>query len=92
MKQKIRKIGNSKGIIIPRYLLQEIGSPEVVDLSLTKGSLSITPLNSKIVRRKPRDEDEILGLYDIMKANIESNIKKGKVRWVNKREMERTVC
>ncbi len=92
MRQKIRKIGNSRGIIIPRHLLQELDLPEVVDISLTEGSLLITPLNRKIIRRKPRDEDETLGLYDIMKANIESNIKKGKVRWVNEREMERTIC
>jgi antitoxin component of MazEF toxin-antitoxin module len=35
MKQKIRKIGNSRGIIIPRLLLQEIGMPEVVDIRIT---------------------------------------------------------
>lgn len=80
------------GIIIPRYLLQEIGLPEVVDISLTDGSLLISPLDSKIIRRKPRDEDEAAGLYNIMRANIEKSIKKGKVRWVNKREMERTIC
>lgn len=80
------------GIIIPRYLLQEMGLPEVVDIRLTEGSLLITPLNSKIIRRKPRDKDETLGLYEIMKANIESTIKKGKVQWVNEREMERTIC
>ncbi|SNQ59047.1 AbrB/MazE/SpoVT family DNA-binding domain-containing protein [Candidatus Methanoperedens nitratireducens] len=79
------------GIIIPQYLLQEMGLPEVVDISLTGGSLVITPLN-KIVRRKPRDEDETSGLYSIMKANIESSIKKGKVKWINEREMERTIC
>lgn len=91
MKQKIRKIGNSKGIIIPRLLMQEMGLPEVVDLRLTEDGLLLSPLNSKIVRRKPRDQDESIGLYDIMKANIESNIKKGKVHWVNDREMERTI-
>ncbi|SNQ61023.1 AbrB/MazE/SpoVT family DNA-binding domain-containing protein [Candidatus Methanoperedens nitratireducens] len=92
MKQKIRKVGNSMGIIIPRYMLQEMGMPEVVDINLTEGSLLISPLDSKIIRRKPRDEDETIGLYNLMKANIERNIKKGKVRWVNKREMERTIC
>lgn len=91
MKQKIRKIGNSRGIIIPRLLMQEIGMPEVVDISLTGDGLLITPLNSKIIRRKPRDEDETLGLYNIMKANIESSIKKGKLHWISEREMERTI-
>ena len=91
MKQKIRKIGNSMGIIIPRALMQEIGMPDVVDISLTGDGLLISPLNSKIVRRKPRDEDETLGLYNIMKANIESSIKKGKVKWLHEREMERMI-
>lgn len=91
MKQKIRKIGNSRGIIIPRLLLQEIGMPEVVDIRITGDGLLISPLNSKIIRRKPRDEDETLGLYNIMKANIESSIKKGKSHWVGEREMKRTI-
>jgi antitoxin component of MazEF toxin-antitoxin module len=91
MKQNIRKIGNSSGIIIPRLLMKEIGMPEVVDISLTGDGLLISPLNNKIIRRKPRDEDETLGLYNIMKANIESSIKKGKLQWVSEREMERTI-
>lgn len=92
MKQRIRKIGNSVGIIIPRVLMQEMGLPEVVDISLTEDGLLISPLNNKIIRRKPRDKDETLGLYNIMKANIENNLKKGKVQWISEREMERTIC
>jgi antitoxin component of MazEF toxin-antitoxin module len=91
MKLNIRKIGNSKGIIIPRLLMQEIGMPEVVDIRLTTEGLLISPLNRKIIRRKPRDKDETLGLYNIMKANIENSIKKGKLVWVSEREMERTI-
>jgi antitoxin component of MazEF toxin-antitoxin module len=91
MKQNIRKIGNSLGLIIPRLLMQEIGMPEVVDISLTGDGLLISPLNNKFIRRKPRDEDETLGLYDLMKANIERSIKRGKVHWISEREMERTI-
>ena len=91
MKQKIRKIGNSMGLIIPRYILKELGMPEIVEIEIIDGTLSIRP-SRKAIRRKPRDKDEVEGLYNIMKANIESNIKKGKVRWVNEREMKRTIC
>lgn len=91
MKQKIRKIGNSLGLIIPQSILKELGMPEVVDMEIIDGCLSISP-SSKAVRRKQRNKDEVEGLYNIMKANIESSIKKGKVRWVNEREMERTIC
>jgi len=45
----------------------------------------------KIVRRKPRDKDESEALYLLMKAKLDDNIKKGKVKWINNREMERTV-
>ena len=45
----------------------------------------------KRVRRKPRDKDESEALYFLMKAKIEDNIKKGKVKWINNREMERTI-
>ena len=91
MKQRIIKIGNSRGLIIPQSLLKELGLPEIVDLEIIDGGISIRPY-SKPIRRKPRDKDEVEGLYNIMKANIESNMKKGKVRWVNEREMERSIC
>jgi antitoxin component of MazEF toxin-antitoxin module len=91
MKQRIIKIGNSMGLIIPQSLLKELGLPEIVDVEIIDGCISIRP-SSKVIRRKPRDKDEVEGLYNIMKANIESNMKKGKVRWVNEREMERSIC
>ena len=47
------------------------------------------PKKGKAVRRKPRDEDETNGFYDLMKSKIESNINSGKTRWVGNREMER---
>lgn len=89
MKRNIRKIGNSQGIIIPRSFLEEIGSPTVVDMTLTEDGIFISPLADKVVRRKPRNEDETNGLFNLMKAKIESNIKTNKIRWIGDREMER---
>jgi hypothetical protein len=46
---------------------------------------------NRVVRRKPRDKEESEGLYLLMKAKLDDNIKKGKTKWVNNREMERTI-
>lgn len=46
---------------------------------------------NKRVRRKPRDKDESEALYLLMKAKLDDNIKKGKVKWISNREMERTI-
>ena len=46
---------------------------------------------NKRVRRKPRDKDESEALYLLMKAKIDDNIKKGKVKWISNREMERII-
>ncbi|MFZ2410910.1 MAG: hypothetical protein WAW23_05010 [Candidatus Methanoperedens sp.] len=89
MIRNIRKIGNSQGIIIPQYMLQEIGSPTAVDITANKDGISITPIAGKTVRRKPRNKDETNGLYELMKSKIESNIDAGKTRWIGNREMER---
>jgi antitoxin component of MazEF toxin-antitoxin module len=83
MKQRIRKIGNSMGLIIPQSLLNELGQPEIVEMTIIDGCLSIRP-SSKAIRRKPRDKDEIEGLYNIMVASLDKN-----VIWTGKREMER---
>lgn len=45
----------------------------------------------KIVRRKLRDKDESECLYLLMKAKLDDNIKKGKVKWISNREMERII-
>lgn len=89
MLRNIRKIGNSKGIIIPQSFLEELGSPEVVDISLAEGQIIIRPGPGRIARGKPRDEDETTGLFNVMKAKIENNVKSGKIRWTGAREMER---
>ncbi|MGB8215944.1 MAG: hypothetical protein WCE94_01475 [Candidatus Methanoperedens sp.] len=89
MIRNIRKIGNSQGIIIPRDLLQEIGYPRTVEITSTKDGILISPVAGKAIRRKPRNKDETEGLYNLMKAKIESNIDTGKTRWIGNREMER---
>ena len=89
MIRNIRKIGNSKGIIIPQSFLEELGSPTVVDISLTEGEIIIRPCAGRITRGKLRDEDETIGLFNLMKAKIENNVKSGKIRWIGAREMER---
>ncbi len=89
MIRNIRKIGNSQGIIIPRYILQEMGYPKTVEITSTKGGILIRPIASKAIRRKPRDKDETDGFYNLMKSKIESNIDAGKIRWIGNREMER---
>ena len=89
MIRNITRIGNSRGIIIPRDILQELGYPRTVEITTTKDGILITPVAGKTIRRKPRDEDETSGFYDLMKSKIESNISAGKTRWIGKREMER---
>ncbi len=89
MIRNIRKIGNSQGIIIPRYILQEMGYPKTVEITSTKDGILILPIASKAIRRKPRDKDETDGFYNLMKSKIESNIDAGKTRWIGNRVMER---
>ena len=87
MIRNIRKIGNSQGIIIPRDLLQEIGYPKTVDITSTRDGILISPVAGRAVRRKPRDKDEAEGLYRIMKAELDADIKKGKIKFIGAREI-----
>jgi len=91
MIRNIRKIGNSRGIIIPKDILQEMGFPKSVEITSTKGGIFISPIAGKALRRKPRNQDETDGFYDLMKSKLESNIAIGKTRWIGNREMERRI-
>ncbi len=91
MIRNIRKIGNSRGIIIPKDILQEIGFPKEVEITLTKGGIFISPIANKAIRRKPRNKDETDGFYDLMKSKLENNIAIGKTQWIGNREMERKI-
>ncbi len=88
---RVRRIGNSRGIIIPRVFLEELGSPMVVDIALMEESMIIRPMAERITRGKPRDEDEIRGLMELASAKTRKNIETGKVRWTGKREMVRKI-
>jgi len=43
----------------------------------------------KPVRRKPRNEDETNGFYELMEFKLESYILSGKIEWIGNREMVR---
>ena len=87
---KIRKVGNSKGVIIPKNLIEEIGFPESVDMTLVDDGILLSGVN-KIARRKPRNEDESEGLYQIMKAELDADLKSGKLKFIGEREIEMTL-
>jgi antitoxin MazE len=53
MKTSIIKIGNSRGIRIPKKLLEETNLHGAADITLHKGTLVIRPLKTE---RKPVDE------------------------------------
>jgi len=88
---KIRKIGNSSGIIIPKAFLKELGAPSTVNMLLTDEGIEVRPLGERIARRKPRDEDERGGIMELASAKIKRSVESGKVRWTGKREMERKI-
>jgi antitoxin component of MazEF toxin-antitoxin module len=90
MKTKIRQIGNSKGILIPRSLLQDAGILETVNLVLTDDGILIQGSNRPI-RRKPRDIDESEGLFRIMKAELDAAQASGALNIINMYEFEATL-
>jgi antitoxin MazE len=49
MKTSIRKVGNSRGVIIPKPLLAEIGvgADDAVDIKVKKGKLVIAPIKGR---------------------------------------------
>jgi antitoxin MazE len=50
METTIVKIGNSRGLIIPKKLLNAFGESKQVDIQEKDGMLIITPLNENKVR------------------------------------------
>ena len=56
MKASIITIGNSKGVRIPKPLLEESGLVKDVEIKLTKNGLTITPIKPK----KPRISETLL--------------------------------
>lgn len=52
MKVKIRNIGSSQGVIIPKPFLTELGMPDSIDISMEHGKIIITPLHQKPVLKE----------------------------------------
>jgi antitoxin component of MazEF toxin-antitoxin module len=57
MQATIIKIGNSKGIRIPKVLLEESGIEKDIEITLTPSGLKITP-----IKKKKREISETLAL------------------------------
>lgn len=60
MKASIITIGNSKGVRIPKPLLEESGLEGVVDLKVKRGEIKIVPYTKRKVRRKVQFNEEYL--------------------------------
>jgi antitoxin MazE len=43
MRATVVRVGNSKGIRIPKTVLEELGSPQSLDMRLEDGELVLTP-------------------------------------------------
>lgn len=65
MKSKLVAIGNSKGVRLPKALLQAVGLEDAIELTVEDGKLVITPLRR---RRRPRE-----GWREAIAADIEKN-------------------
>ncbi len=87
MMANIRKIGNSKGVIIPKDILQDIGSPVSMDITLVDGGILLRGVN-KAARRKLRDKDESEGFYRIMRAELDAAFESGRFKFTGEREIE----
>lgn len=49
MKTNLVAIGNSKGIRLPKVLLEESGITNEVDIKVVKGGLRITPIKKVVI-------------------------------------------
>lgn len=47
MRSEIRQVGNSKGIILPKVILEQCHLEEAVELKVIEGELVITPISKK---------------------------------------------
>jgi antitoxin component of MazEF toxin-antitoxin module len=47
MQSTVIQIGNSRGLRIPKVMLEESGIDKDVEIKLTRGGLTITPLKAK---------------------------------------------
>ncbi|MEI6806024.1 MAG: hypothetical protein WCK49_05900 [Myxococcaceae bacterium] len=47
MHSEIRKVGNSKGIIFPKAIIEQCHFEDTVDIKVVDGGLMITPVHKK---------------------------------------------
>lgn len=69
MKTSIIVIGNSRGIRIPKPLLEESGLTGEVDLQVIKGGIQIKPLPAKKKANKSLNEEYVLSLGSLSDWN-----------------------
>lgn len=65
MRTKLVAIGNSKGVRLPKAVLEAVGLKDAVDLRVEDGQLVITPARR---RRRPRE-----GWEQAIRADIHKN-------------------
>ena len=46
MQIRLVKIGNSRGVRLPRSVIEEVGLEDAVELRVRKGVLTLTPVNA----------------------------------------------
>ena len=61
----IIKIGNSKGVRIPKLLLEESELDENVEITAKKGEIRITPANRKVNKKLKLNEEYLLSLSSL---------------------------
>lgn len=65
MRSSIITIGNSKGIRIPKPLLEESGLAGEVELKVVKGGIKITPFTRKKKVARKLNEEYLLSLSSL---------------------------
>jgi len=78
MKTKIVRIGNSKGIRLPKPLLEQVGLVDEVDLEVRDGELIVSPSDSvragwskAAISLAKRKEDELLDTPTLTRFDVE---------------------
>ncbi len=78
MKTKIVRIGNSKGIRLPKPLLEQVGLVGDVDLEVRDGKLVISPAESlragwreAAISLAEREEDGLLDVHTPTRFDVE---------------------
>jgi antitoxin component of MazEF toxin-antitoxin module len=69
MKASIIAIGNSRGIRIPKPLLEESGLGETVEIKAKKGEIRITPLKLTRKNRLSFNEEYLMSLHMLREWN-----------------------